>query len=348
MLLHRQRPRNICILVLVALVALAAIAGACSNKKKSELVEKLFSGQNNELDVYDLQTNEKTVLIQNASNDGHDVNGQACAVPDGSSQFIMGEDTNQKDGARQGWAFFNPDGTFVKKILEPVNDGEAKQIEPFGCVFDSAKRLFVGDVGDENFDAKNGKLIVYFPPDYETSCVLDLEIRVAGTFYIDSSDNLYVPQAVPPGNVLKYAPPFPTVAEECTTVPLNKSVFLQDETVQTPFSIVKAPNGNWYLSSVYVPKAIREYDATGTFVRTIAEGEDIGNPAGLAVASDGTIYYADLGLEVPPGELIPGPKAGKGTVRKITFDADGNPQASETIASGYDYPDAVSILKVKQ
>jgi hypothetical protein len=329
-------------MIFVALAGVAALAVACGSGG-SKTVERLFSGQNNELDVYDLKTNEKTVLIPSAQNN---VNGQACLVPDGSGQFIMGEDTHQDTGARQGWAFFKPDGSFVKKILEPKTDGEAKQIEPFGCAFDSKKRFFVTDVGSEDFTAKNGKLIVYFPPDYETSCVLNLGIEVAGTISIDENGNLYIPEAAPPGNVLKFAGPFPTSAAACATI--TPSVFFKDAVVLTPFSIVKAPNGNWYLSSVYLPTAIREYDPQGAFVRTIAEGADIGNPAGLAVASDGTIYYADLGLEVPPDEIIPAPKSGKGTVRKITFDKDGNPQPPVTIASGYDYPDAVAILRVKE
>ncbi len=341
---HPQQPHSLQVIILTALVGIAALALACSSGG-SKTVERLFSGQNNELDVYDLKTNAKTVLIPS---DQNNVNGQACAVPDGSGQFIMAEDTNQTDGARQGWGFFNADGSFVRKILEPINEGEAHQPEPFGCAFDSKDRLFVTDVGDGSFDATNGKLILFFPPDYETSCVLNSEIHVAATVTIDDDGAVIVPQTVPPGEVLRFAPPFPASAEECTTVPANQSVLLKDPDVLTPFSIVKAPNGNWYLSSVFVPTAIREYDPSGAFVRTIAEGDNIGNPAGLAVASDGTIYYADLGLEVPPGEIIPGPKAGKGTVRKITFDKNGNPQPPETIASGYDYPDAVSILKVKQ
>jgi len=112
------------VIILTALVGIAALALACSSGG-SKTVERLFSGQNNELDVYDLKTNAKTVLIPS---DQNNVNGQACAVPDGSGQFIMAEDTNQTDGARQGWGFFNADGSFVRKILEPIN--EARRTSP--------------------------------------------------------------------------------------------------------------------------------------------------------------------------------------------------------------------------
>ena len=333
---------------MVALVGLAALALACNGDGK-EAIERLFAPQGNQLDVYDLETGASSVLIAAEDNT---VNWQVCLLPDGSGNFLLGEDTNQpdpddpsKEGDRQGWGIFTPEGEFVRKILEPETEGEADQVEPFGCGFDSEDRLFVTDVGSGSFDADEGKLIVYFPPDYETFCVLDTKIHVAGTVAIDEDGNIYVPETVPPGHVLRFAPPFPAGADECEGVTSNKSVFIEDPDVQTPFSLVAAPNGNWYLSSVFLPTAIREYDADGAFVRTIVEGADVGNPAGLAVASDGTIYYADLGLETKPGEL-PGPAEGKGTVRKVAFDADGNPLPPETIGSGLDYPDAVSILRV--
>jgi hypothetical protein len=114
----------------------------------------------------------------------------------------------------------------------------------------------------------------------------------------------------------------------------------------TPLGIARAPNGNWYVSSVFLPPAVREYDSDGRFVRTIVEGDDIGNPAGISVGSDGTLYYADLGLVQEEGEL-PGPGDGTGTVRKVEFDEDGNPQPPVILGQGLDYPDAVSVLEVE-
>lgn len=343
-------------LVLVVLAALAAVAIACDDDAEenttltptdtpAELVERLFTAEDNNLDVYDLETDEATQLIPK---DRNNVNGQACLMPDGSGNFLMGEDTNQSDGDRQGWGVFSPDGVLQQKMLEPVTEGEAEQPEPFGCAFDSQGRLFVTDVGSGNFDATDGKLVMFFPPDYDTTpCVLDAQIRVAGTIAIDAAGSVYVPETVPPGKVQRWTGPFPANADECESVQPAKTTFIEDPDVQTPFSLVAAPNGNWYLSSVFLPTTIREYDADGNFVRTIIEGDDIGNPAGLAVASDGTIYYADLGLRQETPEDLPGPAAGEGTVRKVTFDADGNALPPEIIGSGLDFPDAVSILLVE-
>jgi hypothetical protein len=202
-------------------------------------------------------------------------------------------------------------------------------------------------VGAEDFTAASGKLILFFPPDYATYCTLSDTLRTTGPVAIDDDGSVLVPESVPPGDILRYSQPFPKDATTCATTPVNKSTFIKDSNMATPAGIARAPNGNWYVSSVFVPPAINEYDKTGKLVRTIATGQDIGNPEGIAVDSKGTIYYADLGLETKPGELIPGPARGKGTVRKITFDKDGNPQAPVTIGSGFSFPDAVSILRVK-
>lgn len=328
--------------VLVLSAALALVVVGCGSGGGT--IEKLFSPTGNRLDVYDLETDESTVLIPS---ERYNVNGQVCPVPTGDGRFLMGEDTNQSDGARQGWGIFSKDGTLKQKILEPETDGEAKQIEPYGCFFDEDERLFTTDVGDENFDSKNGKFIVYFPPDYDTYCVLALDLRVAGSIASDPDGNLYITETAPPGDVLKFAGPFPANADECDSVKPERSQFIKDDEVQTTFGALRQPNGNWYVSSVFLPTAIREYDADGTFVRTIAEGDSIGNPAGIALASDGTLYYADLGLVQEPGQL-PGPGDKTGTVRKITFDADGNPSEPEIMNDGLDYPDAVSVLEVKE
>jgi sugar lactone lactonase YvrE len=329
---------------LFAVVALSLALLAACDEESAKVVERLFSPQGNQLDVYDLTTGESTVLIPASQNT---VNGESCLLPDGSGNFLLGEDTGQEDGERQGWGIFEPDGTFVRKILEPETDNEPAQIEPFGCAFDGDDRLFVSDVGSGSFDATDGKLIVYFPPEYDTSCILDPSLRTAGGLVIDDDGSALVAESVPQGKILRFAPPFPASADECGSVARNKSTFIEDPDVQTPIGIIRAPNGNWYVSSVFIPPAIREYDANGEFVRTIAEGDDIGTPAGLALASDGTLYYADLAITAREGEL-PGPEPGAGTVRKITFDAEGNPSAPEIIGQGLDYPDAVSVLEVEE
>lgn len=341
---HLPRPHSP--LVVLLLLAAAAIAlAACGGGGGGNQVERVYGAQDNQLDVYDIETGVATVLIPSERNN---VNGQICLLPDGSGNFLMGEDTEQSSGARQGWGIFSPDGMLVGKILEPKTENEAQQIEPFGCAFDSDGRLFVTDVGSGSFDAEDGKLIVYFPPDYETSCVLDATLHVPGTVAIDDAGNVYIPETVPPGHVLTFAPPFPAGAESCDTTTLNSSTFIEDPQMTTPFGIARAPNGNWYVSSVLLPPEIREYTPEGQFVRTVIEGTDIGNPAGLAVASDGTVYYADLGLvEQPPPQFF-GPGDHTGTVRRVKFDGDGNALPPETLGSGLNYPDAISVLTVDE
>jgi sugar lactone lactonase YvrE len=301
--------------------------------------EVLLSPQANQLDVYDLETDEKTVLIAAEDNT---VNGQVCALPDGSGRFLLGEDTGQETGARQGWGIFSPEGELQDKILEPETPNEPEQVEPYGCGFDAEGRLFTSDIGDTGFDSTNGKLIVFFPPDYDSACVLDANIRVAGAIAVDDDGSVLITESVPPGRVLRFSPPFPAGEDECDSVTPEKTTFIEDPDMGTPLGIVRAPNGNWYVSSVFVPTTIREYDATGAFVRTIAEGGDIGSPAGLAVDSNGTLYYADLAIEVSGDDI--GPADGEGTVRRIRFDENGKPLPPEVIGSGLDYPDAVAVL----
>ena len=337
----RHQLRSIAIVLGTAGALLVLLAGCTSGDGKT--VEKMFNAQANQLDVYDLETGESTVLIPAEQNN---VNGQPCLVPDGDGNFLLGEDTNQSDGARQGWAIFTPDGTFVRKFLEPETPNEPEQIEPYGCAFDVDGNLFVSDIGSGSFDSTDGKLIVFFGPDFDSNCILAADLRVAGAVVIDEMGNVYVTESVPPGKVLRFAPPFPASAGECDTVDVSKSTFIEDADMATPLGMVRAPNGNWYVSSVFIPPTIREYDANGEFVRTIAEGDDIGTPAGLAIDSEGTLYYADLGIVAQEGEL-PGPEAGKGTVRKLTFDEEGNPGQPEIIGQGLDYPDAVAVFEVE-
>lgn len=329
------------VLALVCMATVAVLGLAACEDNEGSGAERLFAPQGNQLDVYDTETDVATVFIPSEQNN---VNGEVCPLPDGSGKFLMGEDTNQDTGVRMGWGIFSPEGELLQKIPEPETPGEAKQPEPYGCAFDDQDRLFVSDIGSGQFGADDGKLIVFFPPEYETFCVLDTTIRTAGALAIDDEANVYLAESVPPGEVLRFAPPFPASAEECDSVDVNRATFIKDKDLNTPLGIVRQPNGNWYMSSVLLPPVIREYDAEGTYIRTILDEEAGGNPAGLALASDGTLYYADLALEEKPPPQAYGPAEGEGTVRKITFDADGEPAPPETIGQGLDYPDSVSVL----
>jgi hypothetical protein len=333
--------------LLVGAVLAAALCVSCGDDDDGDavenFVERVFAAQDNELRTYDIETGEMTVLIPS---DQNNVNGQPCSLPDASGQFLMGEDTDQDEGARQGWGIFEADGTFVRKIEEPVTEGEAETPDPFGCGFDEEGRLFTTDVGTGSFESEDGKLMVFFPPEYDDYCVLDSTIKTAGAVAIDGQGRVYVPQTVPPGQILRYTPPFPASADQCDSVTPARSVFIEDPEMSTPLGIAEAANGNWFVSSVVIPPTVREYDPEGNFVRVIAEGEGIGNPAGIAVAVDGTIYYADLGLvEQPPPEFF-GPEPGEGSIYKVLFDAEGNPSPPQVVDDGLTYPDNIAVLLV--
>jgi hypothetical protein len=112
---------------------------------------------------------------------------------------------------------------------------------------------------------------------------------------------------------------------------------------------VLLPAGGYYVSSV-LNGVIAEYDAEGEFVRRILEPlpdagpippfADTGTPLGLGLAPDGTLYFADIGLQIAPE---PGPGPNLGTVRCIRF-VDGEPQPPELVDDQLNFPDGIGIL----
>jgi len=118
----------------------------------------------------------------------------------------------------------------------------------------------------------------------------------------------------------------------------------------TPSGIAGAPDGHLFVSSV-INGVINEYDADGTFVRTVLRpptGETLGpkpystgTPLGIGVGPDGTLYYADIGVVNGPDGIGPGDKVG--SVRRIVF-TDDTPQAPETMAAPLDFPDGIGVF----
>ena len=107
-----------------------------------------------------------------------------------------------------------------------------------------------------------------------------------------------------------------------------------------------APNGNLYAASVFTGR-IAEYDPSGHLVRFILQPPELvppirtGNPQGIAVGADGSVYYADLDLVGTLPDVGPGPN---GSVRRITFDAAGNPRPPDIIREGLAFPDGVALF----
>jgi outer membrane protein assembly factor BamB len=342
----------------------------------------LYGTEGNRLRRYDLDTIDagplrQDVLIRNATEgetgaagaDGRDVNGLVCQLPNG--HLVMGEDTGQP-AVRPGYGIFDAAGNQVGK-LSPT--GFLPQSEPFGCAVDEAGRLFTTEIGDPF--ASNGQLILWFPPyevfpgapgtypngDFSTNyCKLDIAIGAASGVALDGEGGILV--ASPRnGRVWRFTGSLPTGPDaaggcgrtDSTGAPLvddgriTRTSFIQHGSVVTPSGIARGPNGNWFVSSVLTSR-IAEFSPTGAFVRSIMsppEGNvtelpaSTGHPQSLAFDAQGRLYYADLNLI---GSLLFPDTGPNGTVRRIVFDAAGNPQPPEIVRRGLAFPDGVAIV----
>ena len=314
---------------------------------------------------------------------GRDINGQICFTkgPQGQTRFIAGEDTNQGPlHSTAGWGLFELGGDFpnftwrelnhLQPTYQPVPEG-GDEPENYGCGFLSdGRRLLTTDVGSQATGDGTGQLIIWFPPldgSNARYCKLDVGIATAQQIAVDGQDNVYVGEArttvANPAGIYKYSGAFPTsdsAAGGCgrvdsTGAPLvsegrvTKERFIpSDGTIQTPGGVVLIPGGGFYVGSV-INGVIAEYDAAGKLVRKVLSPPragipaETGNPLGIGLASDGTIYFADIGLKLFNGGGI-GPGDGLGTVRRLRF-VNGVPQPPEIMNAGLDFPDGIGILE---
>jgi outer membrane protein assembly factor BamB len=309
---------------------------------------------------------------------GRDVNGLVCRLPGGSGRFLLGEDTGQPHPP-PGWGIFSGQGVQIGKLTPTTFAPPGEVGEPFGCAFDSQGILFTTEVGEAAIGSGSGQLIQWFPP-YEgypgppgvypdtdavstNFCKLAVDLGTATGIAIDEQDRVYVAAAAE-GRVYRFSPPFPTGPDpaggcgrtDALGSPLAdpdraaREVFIDHRLAFPPTGLARTPDGGWYVSSVVFGRVV-EFDADGEFVRTIVDlppGEDLltlphstGSPQSLAVDRDGTLYYADLDLRGPFFAAEPGDD---GKVRRVRFDAAGNPGPPQTILSGLAFPDGVSLL----
>jgi hypothetical protein len=268
--------------------------------------------------------------------------------------------------------------------LIPTYQMGGDDAENYGCGFLSDGRLVTTDVGAQAAGNGNGQLIVWFPPfdtgvDFTDEgvlpltpikyCKLDVRIGTAQQIAIDDQDRIYVSSSRPngygdPGGVYRYTGPFPTSdrpEDGCDGIDgegspmatgVNKELFIPAGTTSslaTPAGIVIKPDGGFYVASV-LTGIIAEYDHLGQLLRRVLDpppsGLPIatGTPLGLGLGSDGSLYFADIGLVANSScGICPGD--GAGTVRRIRF-VNGEPQQPEILRNGLDFPDGIGILKI--
>jgi len=307
-----------------------ALAG-CAVGAAGEVLINVHGGQ---LDEYDLGTGATTTIVPSTH---AVVVGQACLLPDGSGQFAVGDITAtfKEPALPPAWGLFSPDGTFLKPLPFLAPETPPNQVgQPVGCAVDAAGRLF-GVTGSTL--EPSGRLVVFFPPDYATSCVLDDTLSFPSQLAVDDAGDVYTSAlqltAEKPAQVLRFAPPFPTSAAECGNVTPSKSVFVEyGQSDVSTGALARRSDGHWF---VVVNKApvqggtIRELAADGTFVRDLFPLGSGGAPVALAFDSAGTLFYSDLTTTGAGEDQTTG-----WTLRRIVFDSSGEPSAPEPFARG--------------
>ncbi len=249
--------------------------------------------------------------------------------------------------------------------LVPTYQESTDNPENYGCGFLSDGRLLTTDIGNQSGGDGTGQLIIWFPPldgPNARYCKLDGAIGTAQNIAVDDQDRVYVASArVDPG-VFRYTGPFPTADTrkggsggiDLTEAPMveeglvSKEKVISDPSVSTAGGLAIKPDGGFYVASL-MNGIIGEFDGEGQLIRRMLTPPPdstlpwpTGSPLGLRLATDGTIYYADIGLVGGPDGA--GPGKGMGTVRRIRFvDAEAHPP--ETLDRGLDSPDGIGVLE---
>jgi outer membrane protein assembly factor BamB len=275
----------------------------------------LLSGETLGLTEYDLGTGASVPIDPFAL-----IGGQACLLSRESGEFAVPELAS----LAFSWAVYSPDGTYLRSLLiDTAFAGDAT-----GCAVDSAGRFF-GTIASPFGQPQ--RLVIYFPPDYGESCIIDETIRGGGAIAIDDADNVHTVDD-DESRIVRLSPPFPSSPAECGQLVPTKTTFIDYDSSVTAQSIARGPSGRWVVSysgpELDQPGSIREYDAEGTFVRELFPPGSGGFPAGLAFDAGGTLYYVDRA----------------GTIRRINFDPGGNPSEPELVASGLESPEALAVF----
>jgi hypothetical protein len=225
----------------------------------------------------------------------------------------------------------------------------------------------------------SGRIIQWFPPSYTSYCILlgptaggfgqhhvggtgGLRDPAAGAMAVDRNGDLLVPlpfaDGFPPGNVVRLDHrTLPRSAKECPgpsnapRKPIKVTTFIQGQFAYqpTPVGIARDPQCScWAVSSVFGSPSIVWYDDSGSPLPPgpLGKGPVVGgglvntfNPLGLAFATDGTLFFIDIHLQVGPDGI--GAGSGIGALYQVTF-SSGVAAPPRAIASGLDYPVSVT------
>jgi hypothetical protein len=337
----------------------------------------LFSPQGNNLDAYGTTppfAHQRVITNHDDDPNGWDINGEICFLDDHT--FVSGEDTGQPNPPA-GWAVFELRGdrlgVFTARRLTrmvPTYQPSDEYPDNYGCGVLSDGRVVTTVIGNNASGPEDGELLLWFPPLDGSAppkfCVLDTTIGTGQGITIGRDGAVYVASARgATAGVLRYAPPFPTAPDAkggcgktdpagspmADAVTRTKFITPSDDNfLSSPNGVVAAPDGTWFVSSI-INGVVVQFDRDGNFLRKVLEppaGETLGpkpfstgTPLGLAIASDGTLFYADLGLVVNDEGIGPGRETG--SVRRIRF-VDGEPQAPETIAKSLTFPDGLGVF----
>jgi hypothetical protein len=353
--------------ILAGLLLVFADTAFAEPVEKSQL---LYAAEGNRLRVIEIGdaiepgSGRETVLIERASLDperGRDVNGEICALPDGSGRFIAGEDTGQPE-VPGGWGIFSPDGLQLGKLVATTFASEYP--EPHGCAFGPAGRLFTTELGDPGLGEGNGQLIMWFPPPGGFAgptparyCKLAIGLDTPGGVVVDAEGRVYL--ATSSGlEILRFDPPFPSDVQSCTgrdatgapiADDVARKVFADAHWLSgllTYSGLAISPRNTLYAASVATGR-IGEFDFDGNLIRLILDPDgwwppfDTGTPQGLAVDASGNLYYADLDLQWTGWNLGPGDD---GKLWRIEIDESGAPGAPHIMRRGLAFPDGLGVL----
>lgn len=195
-----------------------------------------------------------------------------------------------------------------------------------------------------------------------------------GMMAVANNGDLLLPEAgAPPGRtlggeVLRIAhTSLPTSAAQCEggVYPQGKlhvSVFMQGTTTFMPFpmAVAKDPTCDCFaVDTAFGSPAIAWYSQTGKLLTThpTIPGETLAtlgknpngfNPFGMTFAPDGTLYFIDIHLVCPGGQLTRcGPGTYDGRVLQISFGKGGQPELPpKVIDSDFAFPTSVTICVI--